>query len=64
MITLHIETNEHAEAIIDLLIQGIEIELLRLEIQHCTNSDSIESRIKIIQGKQFVSLLIAASSAG
>lgn len=64
MITLHIETREHADAIIHLLIQGIEIELLRLEIQHCTNSDSIESRIKIIQGKQFVSLLIAATSAG
>lgn len=50
-----------AETIIYLLNQGIEIERLKLEIEHCTDSDGIESHIKIIHGERFTSLLIAST---
>lgn len=49
-----------AEKLGFLLQQGIEVERLRLQIEHCTESESIESHIKIIQGERFLSLLIAA----
>jgi hypothetical protein len=51
------------EVIAYLLKQGIEVENLRLEVLKSTNSESIESHIKIIQGEGFLSLLIAASAS-
>jgi len=60
MSTLQAFLHEHelqVETIIYLLNQGIEIERLKLEIQHCTDSDSIESHLKIINGERFAFLL-------
>lgn len=60
MITLHIENRQQADAIIYLLEQGIEMERLKHEIEQATNSESIESHLKIIQGEMFMSSLIAS----
>lgn len=49
-----------AEKLGFLLQQGIEVERLRLQVEHCTNSESIESHVKIMHGERFLSLLIAA----
>lgn len=47
-----------SDRLLSLLQQGIEIEKLRLEMQHVTNAESIESRLNIIHGERFVSLLL------
>lgn len=52
------------ETILFLINQGIEIEKLKLELQRFTNSESIESHIKILQGERFTSLLIASTAVG
>lgn len=50
--------NLDAERLLSLIEQGIEIEKLRLEMQHATTSESIESRLNIIHGERFISLLL------
>ena len=45
------------QSIIHLLREGIQIERLALQIQKSTNSESVESRIKILEGERFITLL-------
>ncbi len=46
-----------ADTIIHLIQQGVEIERLKLEIMRCTESESISTHIKILQGERFAFLL-------
>lgn len=46
-----------ATIIIHLVEQGVELERLKLEVNRCTHSDSVETRINVLQGERFIHLL-------
>lgn len=51
------ESHIQPEYICQLLNQGIEVERLRLQIHQVTETESIESHVRILQGERFMSLL-------
>ncbi len=53
-----IEQGIQPEIIRRLLIQGIEIEKLRLEVSRCTDSDSLSIRINILEGERLSTLFL------
>lgn len=52
------------ETISYLLEQGIECERIRLQVQEATESDTLNSHIKLLQGERFLALLTSACTGG
>lgn len=58
-----LENNLRPEFIAYLLQQGIEIERLRCQIEEPEDSDNYETKIRLLQGERFYSILSVARFA-